>query len=59
MDDGDIFAALARIAAVTHGPAGIGAHPMEERVAALELTRVARVYALAAVAYTNQMSGRT
>jgi len=55
VDDGNIFASLARIPAVTHGPAGIGAHTMEEQVAVQELARVARVYALAAVAYTSQM----
>lgn len=59
VDDGNIFAAMAQIPAVTHGPAGIGAHTVEERVAVRELARVAEVYALAAAAYTHQIPDRS
>jgi len=55
VDDGNIFSSMARIPAVTHGPAATGAHTLEERVPVDELARVARVYAMAAVAYTNPM----
>lgn len=51
MDDGNTFLALAGIPSLTHGPAAIGAHTLDERVSLDELVRVARVYALTAVAY--------
>ncbi|MBI2502384.1 MAG: M20/M25/M40 family metallo-hydrolase [Candidatus Latescibacteria bacterium] len=51
MDDGNTFAALAGIPALTHGPAATGAHTLDERVTLGELVRVARVYALTALAY--------
>jgi acetylornithine deacetylase/succinyl-diaminopimelate desuccinylase-like protein len=51
MDDGNTFAALARIPALTHGPAATGAHTLDERVSLDELVRVAQVYALTALAY--------
>ncbi|MCC7263741.1 MAG: M20/M25/M40 family metallo-hydrolase [Candidatus Latescibacteria bacterium] len=53
MDDGNTFAALAGIPALTHGPAATGAHTLDERVSLEELVRVARVYALCALAYCN------
>jgi len=51
MDDGNTFAALAGIPALTHGPAATGAHTLDERVSLAELVRVAQVYALTALAY--------
>ncbi len=49
VDDGNHFIAHAGIAAITHGPAGLGAHTTQERVPLAELVRVAKVYALAAI----------
>ncbi len=51
VDDGNSFARLAGIPALTHGPAATGAHTLNEEVAVAELVRVARVYALTAVSY--------
>ena len=51
VDDGNRYAFLAGIPALTHGPAATGAHTNEEEVPVAELLRVARVYALAALAY--------
>ncbi len=51
MDDGNTFAALANIPALTHGPAATGAHTLDERVTLDELVRVAQVYALTALSY--------
>ena len=51
VDDGNGFAALAGIPALTHGPAATGAHSVHERVPVAELVRVAGVYALTAIAY--------
>lgn len=51
MDDGNTFAALAGVPALTHGPAATGAHTLDERVSLEELVRVARVYALCALGY--------
>ena len=48
VDDGNHFIARAGIPALSHGPAGLGAHTTQERVAVAELVRVARVYALTA-----------
>jgi acetylornithine deacetylase/succinyl-diaminopimelate desuccinylase-like protein len=50
-DDGNSFWALAGIPAVTHGPTAGGAHTLHEWVSVDDLVRVARVYALTAVAY--------
>jgi acetylornithine deacetylase/succinyl-diaminopimelate desuccinylase-like protein len=50
-DDGNSFWALARIPAITHGPLAAGAHTLSEWVSIEDLTRVAQVYALTAVAY--------
>ena len=52
VDDGNQFAAFG-IPAITHGPAGTGAHTLHESVPLSELVRVAQVYALAAVAYLH------
>ncbi|MDE3257912.1 MAG: M20/M25/M40 family metallo-hydrolase [Gemmatimonadota bacterium] len=51
VDDGNTYAALAGIPALTHGPDGKGAHTLSEVVEVDELVRVARVYAMTAVAY--------
>ena len=52
VDDGNSFARLAGIPALTHGPAATGAHTLNEEVSVAELVRVARVYALTAVSYS-------
>jgi acetylornithine deacetylase/succinyl-diaminopimelate desuccinylase-like protein len=49
VDDGNSFIAHAGITAITHGPAGLGAHTTQERVPVEELVRVAKVYALSAM----------
>ena len=51
VDDGNLFAELAGIPAITHGPAATGAHTLDESVSLDELVRVAQVYALTAVGY--------
>ena len=53
VDDGNHFIAHAGIAAITHGPAGLGAHTTQERVPIAELVRVAKVYALAAMRFSG------
>lgn len=50
-DDGNSFWALAQIPAITHGPRAGGAHTLEEWVSIPDLTRVAKVYALAALEF--------
>ena len=51
VDDGNIYAAVAGIPALTHGPAATGAHTLNEAVPVEELVRVAKVYALTAIAF--------
>ena len=51
VDDGNVFCNRAGIPALTHGPLAQGAHTTRETVSLDELVRVARVYALTAVAY--------
>ena len=51
VDDGNIYAAIAGIPALTHGPAATGAHTLNEAVPVEELVRVAKVYALTAIAF--------
>ena len=51
VDDGNIYAARAGIPALTHGPAATGAHTLNEAVPVEELVRVAKVYALTAIAF--------
>ena len=51
VDDGSIYASMAGITALTHGPAATGAHTLHEAVPVDELVRVAKVYALTAVGY--------
>jgi acetylornithine deacetylase/succinyl-diaminopimelate desuccinylase-like protein len=52
-DDGNSFWDLAKIPAITHGPNAGGAHTLEEWVSIDDLLRLARVYALTAVAYCS------
>lgn len=51
VDDGNTFVHRGGIPAVTHGPNAKGAHTVNEEVPVAELVRVARVYALTAVAF--------
>lgn len=51
VDDGNSFWSLAQVPAITHGPRAGGAHTLNEWVSIDDLVRVARVYALTAVAY--------
>ncbi len=51
VDDGNTYASLAGIPALTHGPAATGAHTLNEAVPVDELVRVAKVYALTAVEF--------
>ncbi len=51
VDDGNSYASLAGIPALTHGPAATGAHTLNEAVPVDELVRVAKVYALTAVEF--------
>jgi acetylornithine deacetylase/succinyl-diaminopimelate desuccinylase-like protein len=51
VDDGNIYAPGAGIPALTHGPAATGAHTLNEAVPVEELVRVAKVYALTAIAF--------
>jgi succinyl-diaminopimelate desuccinylase len=51
VDDGNTLAARAGIPAITHGPNARGAHTLEERVPVAELARVARTYAVTALAF--------
>jgi acetylornithine deacetylase/succinyl-diaminopimelate desuccinylase-like protein len=51
MDDGNTYAGIGGIPALTHGPAAIGAHTLNEEVAVAELVRVAQVYALTAIGF--------
>jgi len=51
VDDGNIFASVAGIPALTHGPAASGAHTLNEAVPVEELMRVASLYALTAVEF--------
>jgi succinyl-diaminopimelate desuccinylase len=50
-DDGNTFWELAKLPAITHGPSAGGAHTLEEWVSIDDLVRLARVYALTALAY--------
>lgn len=58
VDDGNTFASMAGIPALTHGPDAKGAHTLEERVPVDELVRLAQVYALTAVSYCAYPEGR-
>lgn len=54
VDDGNIYASEAGIPALTHGPAATGAHTLHEAAPVEELVRVAKVYALTAVAFCGE-----
>ena len=56
VDDGNTLCAHAGIPALTHGPAATGAHTLDERVPLAELVRVARTYALTALAYCPMLA---
>lgn len=51
VDDGNSFWSLAGIPAITHGPNAGGAHTTAEWVSIEDLVRVARLYAIIAMAY--------
>ncbi len=51
VDDGNAFVALGGVPAITHGPAALGAHTVNEECPVAELVRVASVYALTAIAF--------
>ena len=51
VDDGNAFVALGGVPAITHGPAALGAHTVNEECPVEELIRVASVYALTAIAF--------
>ena len=51
VDDGNAFVALGGVPAITHGPAALGAHTVNEECQVAELVRVASVYALSAIAF--------
>ncbi len=53
VDDGNTFAAIAGIPAITHGPNARGAHTTQEEVPLAELERVALVYALTAAGFCS------
>jgi hypothetical protein len=49
VDDASVIIGETGIPAITHGPAGTGAHTLFEKVTLDELVRVARIYALTAL----------
>jgi acetylornithine deacetylase/succinyl-diaminopimelate desuccinylase-like protein len=51
VDDGNTYAGIGGIPALTHGPAATGAHTLHEAVPVAELVRVAQVYALTAIGF--------
>jgi acetylornithine deacetylase/succinyl-diaminopimelate desuccinylase-like protein len=51
VDDGNTYAGVGGIPALTHGPAATGAHTLYEAVPVAELVRVAQVYALTAIGF--------
>jgi acetylornithine deacetylase len=53
VDDGNAFAALGNVPAITHGPRAKGAHTLHEEVPLDELARVALVYALTGVVFCD------
>jgi acetylornithine deacetylase/succinyl-diaminopimelate desuccinylase-like protein len=53
VDDGNTFAGLGGIPALTHGPVATGAHTLNEMCPVAELVRVAQVYALTAISYCD------
>lgn len=56
LDDGNLFCSFGGIPAITHGPHATGAHTVNECCPIDELVRIARIYALTALAYcTNEI----
>jgi acetylornithine deacetylase/succinyl-diaminopimelate desuccinylase-like protein len=53
VDDGNTFAGVGGIPALTHGPDAKGAHTLHEAVPVAELVRVAQVYALTAIGFCS------
>jgi acetylornithine deacetylase/succinyl-diaminopimelate desuccinylase-like protein len=51
VDDGNSFAMIGKVAAITHGPRASGAHTVNEKVPIDELVRVAELYALVAIEF--------
>jgi acetylornithine deacetylase/succinyl-diaminopimelate desuccinylase-like protein len=51
VDDGNTYAGVGGIPAITHGPDAKGAHTLNEAVPVAELVRVAQVYALTAIGF--------
>jgi acetylornithine deacetylase/succinyl-diaminopimelate desuccinylase-like protein len=51
VDDGNTYAGVGGIPALTHGPNAQGAHTLNESVPVAELVRVAQVYALTAIGF--------
>lgn len=51
VDDGNTFWSRGKVACITHGPAGKGAHTLNEEVPVAELERTALVYALTAIEF--------
>jgi acetylornithine deacetylase/succinyl-diaminopimelate desuccinylase-like protein len=56
VDDGNSFFSAAGIPAITHGPKAGGQHTVDEWVDIDDLVRVARLYALTAIAYCPEVS---
>ena len=54
VDDGNAFVSLGGVPAITHGPAALGAHTVNEECPVSELVRVAAVYALTAIGFCSQ-----
>jgi succinyl-diaminopimelate desuccinylase len=57
VDDGNSITARSGIPAISHGPDARGAHTLDERVSVSELARVARTYALTALAFCPEDAG--
>ena len=55
VDDGNNYASMAGIPAITHGPAATGAHTLNEAVPVDELVRIAKLYALTAVEFCGML----
>jgi len=54
LDDGNWFCSLGGVPAITHGPNAAGAHTVNECCPVSEIVRIARVYALTALAYCSR-----
>jgi len=54
VDDGNCFWAMAKIAAITHGPSAGGQHTTSEWVSIDDLMRVALLYAVTAINYCGE-----